>query len=256
MLCIEQNGTRPIPETPIPEVPNMETSTRPDRRLPSSWHMPRRPALIAAGLCWAGFVLLALMMEGGFTLPLDRAGLLLWRNADMGPLGPAFVSEAARDVTALGGTSLRLLAAILAVVVMLRLQRRLPALFVGVAMAGGLLANTLLKLTFLRPRPDFLPHLTEAGGSSFPSGHSFGAATILLALALVGCGFTTRPASRRLLITGALALSLSVAWTRVWLGVHFPSDVIAGWLGGIGWTLLLATVIAPATEPGTGHRAG
>ncbi|MXO99098.1 phosphatase PAP2 family protein [Altererythrobacter xixiisoli] len=199
---------------------------------------------------------MAWLVADGKTAPFDRAGLMLGRDAQLNPWGPAFLSEAARDITALGGTSLRLLAAMMAAFVLLRLQRRLAALFVGVAMAGGLLINTGLKLMFARPRPDFLPHLTEAGGSSFPSGHSFGAATIMLALALVCCGFARHATARRLLIGGALLLSASVAWTRVWLGVHYPSDVIAGWLGGVGWTLLLVTLLPFATLPGTARGAG
>ncbi len=217
--------------------------------------MPRRPALIGSALCWAGFALVAWLMSNGLTQTIDHAGLLLSRDSGLQPSGPPFLLEAVRDITALGGTTLRLLAAAFGITVLLMLGRRRPALFLGVAMIGGLLVNTAFKHIYARPRPDFLDHLTNAGGTSFPSGHSFGAITILLALALVACGFANRSTSRCLLLGAALVLGLCVAWSRVWLGVHYPSDVLAGWLGGIGWTLLVAAFIPPAGDPGRSRLA-
>ena len=93
-----------------------------------------------------------------------------------------------------------------------------------------------------RERPEIVPHLMEAGGASFPSGHSFNAAVIYIAIALAFATFSARQSVRVTIIATAILLSLAIAWSRVWLGVHFPTDVIAGWLGGAGWAFL-ATVL-------------
>jgi len=84
-----------------------------------------------------------------------------------------------------------------------------------------------------------------AGGNSFPSGHSFNAAVVYIAMALVFAGFSSRAAVRRTVIGAALILTLLVALTRVWLGVHWPSDALGGWLGGAGWAFLAAAVLRP-----------
>jgi len=95
---------------------------------------------------------------------------------------------------------------------------------------------------------EIVPHLTEAGGASFPSGHAFNSAVVYIAIALAFATLSARESVRLTIIGAAIALSLLIAWTRVWLGVHFPSDVIAGWLGGAGWAFLAAAVLQRPAE--------
>ena len=99
-----------------------------------------------------------------------------------------------------------------------------------------------------RPRPQIVPHLTEAGGASFPSGHSFNSAVVYIAIALAFATLSARQSVRLTIVGAAIVLSLVVAWTRVWLGVHFPSDVVAGWLGGAGWAFLAAALLQRPAE--------
>jgi len=83
----------------------------------------------------------------------------------------------------------------------------------------------------------------DVTGNSFPSGHSFNGAVVYIAMALAFAAISRRETVRATLIAGALAVSLIVAWSRVWLGVHWPSDVIAGWLGGAGWAFLASALL-------------
>ena len=208
------------------------------------WRIDPRHALIAAALCWAGFVAMVAAVLAGRTGWLDSTGLLLWRGgADLRPLGPPWVLEALRDLTALGGMLLRnvVMAAALFALLVLRLRREAVVLLGTVI--GGWLVNSGIKALVGRPRPTIVPHLTEAGGASFPSGHSFNSAVVYLAIALAFAAMSPRQPVRLTIIAAAAILSMAIAFSRVWLGVHFPSDVIAGWLGGVGWALLATALL-------------
>lgn len=174
---------------------------------------------------------------------LDRAGLLFWRDDTLAPRGSASLLEMVRDVTALGGVLLRNLFALGAVIGLLFLKLRREAALFALTVIGGWLVNAALKGLVGRDRPEIVPHLTEAGGHSFPSGHSFGAAVVYIAMALAFAALSPRISVRWTLIGAAMALSLAIAWSRVWLGVHWPSDVIAGWLGGAGWAFLASALL-------------
>lgn len=207
------------------------------------WQVRPRHALIGAALCWAGFAAMVVLVQTGRTGALDSTGLLFWRDSDLRPEGPVWVLEAVRDITALGGVLLRnvVMAAALFALLVLRLRRE--AVVLAGTVIGGWLVNSGMKALVGRPRPDIVPHLTEAGGASFPSGHSFNSAVVYIAIALAFAAMSTRRGVRWTIIGAACVLSLAIAWSRVWLGVHFPSDVIAGWLGGTGWALLAAALL-------------
>lgn len=213
------------------------------------WRIDRTKALIVAALCWLGFALMVWLVTTDRTGTLDRTGLLFWREGDkLGPRGPAVLLEMVRDLTALGGVLLRNLFAIGAIVALLFIKLRREAVLLGLTVTGGWIVSFGIKLLVGRPRPEIVPHLTEAGGASFPSGHSFNAAVVLIAIALAFASLSARHSVRYTLIGAAMGLSLLVAWSRVWLGVHFPSDVIAGWMGGAGWAFLAAAALRPTAD--------
>lgn len=214
-------------------------------------HRPR--ALAVAALCWAAFAGLVWLVTTGRSGMLDSVGLLFWRDADLKPVGPELLLEMVRDVTSLGGVLLRNLVAIAAVAALLFLHRRREAVLLGLTVALGWLVAYGIKLLVGRPRPEIVPHLTDAGGASFPSGHSFNSAVVFIAVALAFATMSTRQSVRITIIGSAIVLSLAVAWSRVWLGVHFPSDVIAGWLGGAGWAFL-ATALLHRTAKGMAEQ--
>lgn len=213
------------------------------------WRIDPAHALVAGTLCWIGFGLVAWLVHSGHSAWIDEHGLILWRyGPDLRPVGPPWVLEGVRDLTALGGVVLRVIFTIAALVALLFLRmRREAALLLG-TLVSGLLVELALKVLVSRPRPQIVPHLTEAGGMSFPSGHSFNAALGLIAVALAFATFSAKRGVRWTIIGAAVAMSLVVAWSRVWLGVHFPTDVIAGWLGGAGWAFLAAALLYPPAK--------
>ncbi|MBV1686930.1 phosphatase PAP2 family protein [Novosphingobium sp. G106] len=217
--------------------------------LARGWRIDPRHALIAALLCLTGFAVVAGLVVTGRSEAFDTAGLKLWREG-VGlavPHGPAWLEEAVRDYTALGGTLLRNLFALGAIVSLLFLKLRREAVLLAATVISGWIFEAVLKGLFDRPRPTIVPHLMDAGGSSFPSGHSFNGAVVYIAMALAFAAISRRRAVRWTVIGVALSLTLLVSLSRVWLGVHYPSDAIAGWLGGAGWAFLASAVLyAPA----------
>jgi undecaprenyl-diphosphatase len=217
------------------------------------WRIDRGKALAVAALCWVGFAAIVWMVDNGHSEAIDRLGLVFWRSgADLHPAGPAWLLEGVRDVTSLGGVLLRNLLALGAVVALLFLRLRREALLLALTIALGWIVDWAIKVMVGRPRPTIVPHLTEAGGNSFPSGHSFNSAVVFIAVALAFATLSARGSVRLTVIGAALILSLAVAWSRVWLGVHFPSDVAAGWLGGTGWAFLAAALLQQPVKAATG----
>lgn len=219
--------------------------------------LDRRKLLLAGALCWTGLAVVTWLVLHGATGAFDRAGLLWWRAADGSPLGPRWLGEGVRDVTALGGVLLRNLFVLTAAAALLFLRLRRSAALLVATVAGGWAVNTLLKGLVARERPTIVPHLMEVGGMSFPSGHSFNGAVAWLAMALAFATLSNRHSVRWSVVVGALLLSACIAWSRVWLGVHYPTDVIAGWFGGIGWAFLAAALASRVMgEPaGSAHLA-
>jgi undecaprenyl-diphosphatase len=166
----------------------------------------------------------------------DRSILLALRNTanPAEPIGPAWLQEGARDLTALG--SFTVLGIILAAVVgyLFLVGKRAAAWLVLVAVVGGVILNTLLKLGFARPRPDFVP-AARVFTHSFPSGHAALSAVAYLTLGAL-LAQLHRPTRVRIyfMATGVL-LALLIGLSRIYLGVHYPTDVLAGWCVGAAW---------------------
>lgn len=228
--------------------PQVRPEHRPALRPSGPSANARRLYPIAAIACWAGFALVAWMVLSGRSTSFDQSGLLFWRDSDLKPLGPPRLLEAVRDVTALGGTLLRNLFALGAVVALVFMHRRREAALLGLTVLGGLIVNSLLKVLVGRDRPEITLHLTEAGGASFPSGHSFGAAVVYMSMALAFSVMARRRKVRVTIIATAVLLSFAVAWSRVWLGVHWPTDATAGWLGGMAWAFSAATLLQGSAD--------
>jgi undecaprenyl-diphosphatase len=175
----------------------------------------------------------------GETQALDVRVLTLLRRADdpARPVGPDWLATAARDLTALGGAAVLVLV-LLAVLGYLVFERRTREMvLIAVAAGGGLVVSTVLKVGFDRPRPDVVPHLAAVGDPSFPSGHSMLSAVVYLTLGALLARFEPRRRIKAYILGLALLLAVLVGLSRVYLGVHYPTDVLAGWTAGLVWAL-------------------
>ncbi|MCX7424259.1 MAG: phosphatase PAP2 family protein [Planctomycetia bacterium] len=196
-------------------------------------------ALIVVAGTW-GFIALADVVLEGRTQSLDESVLLALRRADNPamPIGPDWMAEVGRDLTAVGGVAVLLLAT-LAVAGFLLLDRKYAAMgFVLAAVASGLVVSSLLKACFARPRPDVVPHLSQVYTSSFPSGHSMMSAIVYLTLGALLSHMVVRRPLKFYVLAVALLLTGLVGGSRVYMGVHYPTDVLAGWTAGLVWATL------------------
>jgi undecaprenyl-diphosphatase len=211
--------------------------------------------LVGLGACvlLLAFVTLAGEVGEGGTRAFDVRILRAFRSASdpAQPMGPAWVESAMLDLTALGGsTVLGLIVA--AVVGFLALQARYhTAMVVAATSISGELLNRVMKNRFLRPRPDVVPHLRAVASSSFPSGHAMESAIIYLTLGAMLMRVAERRATKIYCLAWALVLTLLVGLSRVYLGVHYPTDVLAGWVMGFAWASI-CWLVAQRFEARTG----
>ena len=163
----------------------------------------------------------------------------LRQEADPGRLrGPWWLQAGAEDLTALGSPTVLGLT-VLAVTGYLFLHGLYRnGLFIFSASVGGWVLNWLLKAAFERTRPDIVPHLREVMSSSFPSGHALTSAAVYLTLGALLMRIAQGRLAKYYCIAIAMFLTFLVGSSRVFLGVHYPTDVIAGWLIGMTWALL------------------
>lgn len=195
--------------------------------------------LAAAAALLAAFGLLADEVVEGDTLRFDNAVLMLFRDptAPAVPLGPGWLFEAARDITALGSFSVLGIIVAGIVLQLLLTGAKRTALFVLIAVIGGTVISTGLKALFDRPRPD-LTGAVEVFTASFPSGHATVSAVVYLTIGAILAQRDPRVSVRIFYIAAAALLTFIIGCSRVYLGVHFPTDVLAGWSLGTAWALL------------------
>ena len=197
-------------------------------------------SLLVLSVLGYGFFALADEVGEGSTEALDRRLLLSLRNpADLAdPIGPPWLEETMRDITGWGGV-VTVVFLTLSVAAYLALSaRRRAALFVLVAVGGGEAVSTLLKLFYQRPRPDLVPHGMEVFTASFPSGHAMMSAVAYLTLAILLARVERNRRVSVLVLALGMAMTVLVGVSRVYLGVHWPSDVLAGWCVGAAWAAL------------------
>jgi undecaprenyl-diphosphatase len=185
-----------------------------------------------------GFIELADEVMEGTTQTFDTWAIRVLRQPDRPelPRGPRWMAEAGRDVTALGSYAVLSLV-VIAVAGFLRLQGHDKAMWlVLLASAGGALISHLLKMYYARERPDLLP-LAGTMTPSFPSGHAMLSAVIYLSLGVLLAQTAFKRRVKAYCLTVALVLTFVVGISRIYLGVHYPTDVLAGWTVGLVWAL-------------------
>jgi undecaprenyl-diphosphatase len=192
---------------------------------------------IAAGV-WI-FALIAGEVKDGDTLSFDKQLLLsMRRSGDLAPKGSPSFQEAARDVTALGGVVVLTLVTVATCIFLALDGKQRMAQFVLGSIVTGSIAAVILKDLFHRPRPDIVPHAMYASSASFPSGHSMLSAITYLTLGALLARSHERKRLKVYFLFLAVFLTLLVGTSRVYMGVHWPTDVLAGWTAGAVWALL------------------
>ena len=199
----------------------------------------------AAGGFWAFFNIAGEMTEGE-TQAFDKHILLALRNpANLSePLGSRSFEEAMRDVTALGGVTVMTLVTLVGVLAFLMHGKRWRAGILAGTVLLADLSSEALKQLYGRPRPDLVPHGSYVYSASFPSGHSTLSAATFLTLAMLIASLEPNRGTKIMVFALAMLLVLAIGVSRVYLGVHWPSDVLAGWCLGGGWALAAWTVLA------------
>lgn len=204
----------------------------------------RVPWPIGAAAGFAALLLSVLLfghglLENGGT-DTDRAIMVAMRvpgNPDQ-PIGPAWLPSAVRDITALGSGAVLTLVVVVTVVFLLLLKRRQSVLLVILATTLGSLVVTIVKALISRARPDLIQRLMEEVSASFPSGHAANSAIVYLTIATLLFPVLPRRRVRAFVLFIAMFLTGIVGLSRVYLGVHWPSDVLAGWVFGGCWAML------------------
>jgi undecaprenyl-diphosphatase len=196
-------------------------------------------ALLVLGVGVLSFMEIADDVAEGDTRGADQAILLMFRapGDPMTPIGGRWLREAMGDLTALGGVTVLSLFVLLLVGLFASLRRWREAALLLVAAMGGTGLGQTLKGLFGRERPDEAWRLVEVVNTSFPSGHAMMSAVVYLTLGALVARFASRRRVKWFAMGVGLLLTAMVGVSRVYLGVHWPSDVVAGWCVGAAWAM-------------------
>ena len=210
----------------------------------AAWFGGREPVVLLAGFivvaaAW-GFIEVADQVLEGDTHDFDKWAIAATRSPDNPslPIGPEWLRELGRDATALGGVGwLTFFTLVAAGYLWLDNKPRLMILL-GLSSLGGLVLTTSLKHFISRPRPEADFYLSHVYTSSFPSGHSMLSAVIYLTTGALLAAAASHVRLKIYVLSIAMLLTLIVGASRVYLGVHYPTDVLAGWMAGAAWAIL------------------
>ncbi|ESZ00891.1 phosphatase PAP2 family protein [Mesorhizobium australicum] len=195
--------------------------------------------LVIAGGLW-GFEELMEVARATTPHAFDTEILLAFRRAGQPaiPIGPPWLEGAMRDITSLGSSSVLVLITAATIIYLLLIRRPATALLMFVAVAGGQVLSSLLKVGVDRPRPELVSHLVDEMSLSFPSGHAMLSAVTYLTLGSLAARFLPGRTTKVYVLFLAVLTTVLVGVSRIYLGVHWPSDVLAGWCAGFAWAML------------------
>ena len=185
------------------------------------------------------FIKVAEEVVEGDTHKIDLQ-IIMWLRAagnPTDPVGPGWLEDFVRDITALGSPAVLGLIVLIASVFLLLAGKRRLAIFMVLAAGGGTFAVTLLKHAFARPRPQLTPDGLMVYMASFPSGHAMVSAVVYLTLGALIARLAPRTVLKLYIMSVAVLLTGMIGLSRIYLGAHWPSDVLAGWAVGAAWAL-------------------
>jgi undecaprenyl-diphosphatase len=197
-------------------------------------------ALLAAVLLAGGFLEIAEEVGEGETQAIDEAVLMALRTgADTHePIGPQWLEIAAADLTAMGSVAILGFVVLVVAGLFASIRHVRQAMVLLAASTGSVVWSQALKALFSRERPQEAFRALEVVNASFPSGHALLSASVYLTLGALAASFAQRKRIRAFILVSAIAATLLVGATRVYLGVHYPTDVLAGWCLGAAWALI------------------
>lgn len=229
------------------------------------WLNRYEPLLLVMFAALSGGILLFIYLTGevleGSTRGFDEAILLALRqpgNLSV-PIGPGWLTHGVKDITSLGGTTVLALMTVLVTIYLLLDRQRAIAFFVLASVLGGWGLSAALKIGVARPRPDIVPHLVEVHDLSFPSGHAMVSAVTYLTLAALISGTRPHRSTRIFTVAAGILLTLMIGASRIYLGVHYPTDVLGGWCAGATWALgcwIVARRFIALSRNGNGPAGG
>jgi undecaprenyl-diphosphatase len=206
-----------------------------------------RLALMAlVAFCVLAFIAIAHSMAAGTTRSFDEGILLLMRTTGepANPVGSWWLEVMMSDLTSLGSVAVLVLLSSISGGYFLLTRRYIRFALVIGSFLGAQAANTVLKYFFARPRPSVIAHLGEVHTLSFPSGHAMMSAVIYLTIGILLASTRTQRSHRYYIMSAAIVLTVIVGFSRVYLGVHYPTDVVAGWAAGVAWACVCWLVVS------------
>lgn len=206
--------------------------------------------LAAVGLLVVGFIMIGNAVGGGID-SVDKDILLAMRDAPDNPRGPHWFEDGMMHLSAVGSGAVTGLVTLVSILFLLVSRKPRLALLLLVCALGTLVWMEVLKGIYERPRPTVVTHIDPPGGMSFPSGHSMIAAALYLTLAVLIARALPERRLRTFTVAIGAALALLVGVTRMYLGVHYPSDVLGGWTVGVTWALVCGVVARRLEKRGT-----
>ncbi|MDB4960744.1 MAG: hypothetical protein JWP01_743 [Myxococcales bacterium] len=199
-------------------------------------------ALSAIGILVTAFIKLAGEVSEQETDAFDRAILMFFRNSPTDPVGSPSIEAAVMHISALGSVAVTTLIVVLVIGFCFLAGHWRYGLLVFACSVGTGIIMSLLKGFYGRERPDYVTHLDPPGGLSFPSGHSMISAALYMTLAALVARTMERRRLKIFVIGTGAFLTVLIGVSRMYLGVHYPTDVIAGWTAGGTWALVCGLI--------------
>ena len=225
---------------PVQSEPAAGGAALPPQRSRKPFEVSSLLSLLAASGLAATFIAIASEVVEGDTRSFDEWVLTALRQpGDLSkPIGPAWLEQVMVDFTSLGGYAVLTLMTALVATYLFLSDRRRAAWLVLASVVGGSVISNALKFGYARPRPEVVGHLTSFSSMSFPSGHALVGAVTYLTLGALVSSVEPRAKVRTFVLGAAILVTLLIGLSRIYTGVHYPTDVLAGWSVGAAWALL------------------
>jgi undecaprenyl-diphosphatase len=207
-------------------------------------------AALVGGLLFA-FIKIGRAVSGSETAGFDEAILLALRTTPDDPIGPPALTNALMHISALGSGAVTGLIVLISIIFFAVAGNWRYALLMLACSLGTLAGMSLLKDFYERDRPTVVTQIDPPGGHSFPSGHSMISAALYITLAVLIARTLPDRRMRVCVVAIGAGLTMLIGFTRLYLGVHYPTDVLAGWTAGLLWALVCGLIVQRLGKRGT-----